>query len=745
MTYSRMTSFVRVAVGQYILAVLMLLGTWPLMAQFNPTDDKISLEEIWLSGLYFPESPNSFRWMADDQFYSEMEPGESISRFSIENEEKVGDLLRFEDLDLKGISTEDIQDYEFGSDENYVVLLANVERIYRQSTRSVVLAVNLSNKEVRLLESGEKVSHPTFSPDGKKLAYVFENNLYVMDFASGASKQITQDGQKNAVINGMADWVYEEEFTFSKAFWWSDSSDYLAYLRFDESAVPEFSMAVYGSLYPENETFKYPKAGEKNAELSVHIYDVASQGTVQADIGQEKDIYVPRLRWISAGELAVMRLNRLQTQVDLLAVDAKNGNSRQLLREESDVYIEISDLHWNFEKWHFLSQSTDFLWMSEQDDFYHIYRYSREGKLLKDLTPGEFEVSSIVAVDEAKDRLYYLSTEDSPTERHLYVMTLNGKKKKRLTKAPGVHEISFSSDLNYYIDSYSNPVEPGVTVLCNYEGKVVKTLVDNQKLKSIMGGLDIQAPTYFDFTTEDGVNLLAWMIKPSDFDESNKYPVLMHVYGGPGSQEVLNEWGSVNYLWHQMLAQKGYVIVCVDNRGTGGRGREFRTATYPNLGHLETIDQVAAAKYFQQQSWVDPDRIGIWGWSYGGFMTSLCLTKGKGLFKMGIAVAPVTNWRFYDTIYTERYLKTPQLNPSGYDDNSPINFAKQLQGKYFLVHGTADDNVHFQNSLEMVDALVNANKQFDSFFYPNKNHGIYGGYTRFHLYTKMTNYVLQNL
>lgn len=740
-----MNPFRRIIAPLLTVAFLSSLFVTPAFAQYNPTDDQISLEELWLSGLYFPDYPNSFRWMQDDQYYSELDAGKGIVRYNIEDEDESEMIVDFSDFDLKGISADAIGEYEFGTDENFLVLQADFESIYRHSSVSSVLAVDRAAKKVILLAEGQKVSHPTFSPDGKKLAYVFENNLYVMDFQTGQTSQVTTDGAKNAIINGMADWVYEEEFSYSKAFWWSPDGAHLAFVRFDESAVPEFTMSMFGDLYPENRTFKYPKAGEKNSDISVHIYQTSTGDTKQADIGPDKDVYVPRLQWISDAELGIMRLNRLQNEVTILGVNPSDGSSRTILQETSDVYIEIADLHWDFEKWHFLKESTDFLWISEESGFYHIYRYTREGELVKDLTPWDFEVTNIVSMDEAGDKIYFQSTEEGSTERQLYSMNFKGKKKKRITMEPGVHSISFSSNGSYFVDSYSNATDPGRTVLKNADGQSIRELVSNDRLRETMDGLDISDIELMTITTEDDVELNSYIIRPSDFDEGKEYPVLMFCYGGPGNQEVLNNWQGINYLWFQMLAQKGYIVFCVDNRGSGGKGREFRTATYPNLGHLETIDQVAAAKWLQGQSWVDGDRIGIWGWSYGGYLTSLCMTKGEGLFKMGIAVAPVTNWRFYDTIYTERYLKTPQLNPEGYDENSPINFAKDLEGAFLLVHGTGDDNVHFQNSMEMVTALVNANKQFDSFFYPNRNHGIYGGYTRYHLFTKMTKFVLDNL
>ncbi|MEM8892243.1 MAG: prolyl oligopeptidase family serine peptidase, partial [Bacteroidota bacterium] len=421
--------------------------------------------------------------------------------------------------------------------------------------------------------------------------------------------------------------------------------------------------------------------------------------------------------------------------------DTEDKKTHTVLTEVSDTYVrEATD-----DKWHFLSEDKGFLWLSEIDGYQHIYHKASDGSAIAQLTKGEFEVEEILGVDEENELIYFLSTEVSPFERHLYSINFKGKKKKKLTDTAGKHSITVSSALNYFVDSYSTQTKPGVTRLVNNKGESLKTLVDNATLEQRLSKLDIKAPEFFSFTTTEDIDLNGWMIKPTSFDPAKKYPVLMFVYGGPRSQEVLNEWGSFNYLWYQMLAQQGYIIACVDGRGTGARGRDFATVTYGELGKYETIDQIEAAKYLGDQAYIDADRIGIWGWSYGGYMTALCMTKGNGIFKSGISVAPVTNWRFYDTIYTERYLKTPQLNPSGYDQNSPINFANQLQGKLLLVHGTGDDNVHVQNSMEMINALVASNKQFDLFFYPNRNHGIYGGYTRYHLYKKMTDFVLENL
>ncbi|MDX1905474.1 MAG: S9 family peptidase [Bacteroidia bacterium] len=720
-----------------------LLLIWSLQVTRAQVAGQIKLESIWLSAEYFPDFPDEFRWMQDDQYYSVLDPGKGIYRYSVANDKQLDAVLDFSKLDLGSIKAEDIETYEFSGDERQVLLKTQVTPIYRHSSTEVCLIADRNSGTVRTLHGGKPVSLATFSPDGSQIAYVFENNLYAQALAGGDAVQVTQDGLRNHIINGAADWVYEEEFALTSAFAWSPDGTKIAFYRFDESQVQEFSMAVYGSLYPVEQRFKYPKAGEANAIVSIHIYDLAARRTVMCDVGPERDQYIPRILWAAAGSLGIMRMNRLQNQVDVLLADPATGATRLLLSESSPTYIrEPADF-----SWYFLADGR-MLWLSERDGYQHVYLYDAAGALIRPVTSGAYEVTDIIGVDEKNERLYYRSTEVSPLERHFYVIGLNGKKKEKLSREAGSHDVTASTQYNYFVETWSNISQPPVTRLCDPAGKVLRVLADNQKLQKKVEALTIAAPAFFDFETPDKVRLNGWMIKPPTFDPARQYPVLMFVYGGPGSQEVMNDWGltsSFNYLWHQMLAQQGYIIVCVDNRGTGGRGRDFRAVTYADLGRYEVEDQLHAARYLQSLPYVDDARIGIWGWSYGGYMTSLCMTKGQGLFKTGIAVAPVTNWRFYDTIYTERYLKTPQLNPDGYDKNSPINYAANLKGNYFLVHGTADDNVHYQNSMEMVDALVKANKQFDTFFYPNKNHGIYGGYTRYHLFNKMTRYILANL
>ncbi len=709
---------------------------------------KIELSEIWLEYKFMPAFPESFNWMKDDRFYSVLEEGK-IQQYSIDARKKdaaadpvatILDIAALKDPD-SGEELE-IESYTFSDDEKKIMLLAESENIYRHSSRERIYVWDKSAEKLFKIHQGEKIMYCTFSPDASKVGYVFENNLWVFDFGASQPSQITSDGKTNMIINGGTDWVYEEEFAFDQAFFWSPDNRKIAYYRFDESRVKEFSMDKYGTLYPEPYKFKYPKAGEDNALVTVHIHDLLQRGTVDVDLGTETDQYIPRIKWTRSAEwLALIRMNRLQNKAEVMLANSESGKSRTIMTEERPTYIsEISD-----NTWHFLENGKEFLWQSERDGWNHIYRFDMSGNLVNQVTKGEWEVTEIAAIDNTFGSLYYMSTASSPVDRHLYRVSFDGSGMKKLTKSPGWHGVNFSSKQNYFLDTWGTIDAAPSTALFSNEGKLELELENNAAFADKLKEYDIVSPEFFEFKTSENIILNGWMMKPSDFDKNRKYPVLMFVYGGPGSQTVKNDYGYFNYIWYQMLVQQGYIVVSVDNRGTGGRGEEFKKVTYANLGKYETIDQIEAAKWLGKLAYVDPARIGIWGWSYGGYMTSLCLTKGQGVFKMGIAVAPVTNWRYYDTIYTERYLRKPQDNAAGYDENSPIHFAKDLQGSYLLIHGMADDNVHFQNSVEWTDALVKANKQFEMFFYPNKNHGIYGGPTRFHLYRKMTGFILENL
>lgn len=735
-----------------LLFTISLFGSHTVIGQ---EAKPITLSNIWVTYDYYPFSPSEFRWMQDDQYYSVLEEGKGIARFSIENEKKVEDLLSFQELDLGEIAASSISSYELSDDEQSILLKANVASVYRRSKRQQVLVARRGKTETFLIHGGEMVRNPSFSPDASKIAYVGDdNNLYYTDLATQQEIQITQDGAPNKIINGHTDWVYEEEFAFVKAYDWSPDGQKIAYLRFDEEAVKQWNMTEYGTLYPEQFQFKYPKAGEDNASVIPLFYDLVKKENREVELDGLEDVYFPRIKWTQDPHtFALLRMNRLQNELEVILADASTGATQIVLQETSETYVKepTDDL------WYFLPDNQGFLWLSESSGYRHLYHYAWDGTLVKTITEGAWEIDEIVGIDEANELIYYTSTEASPLERHLYRVSLTGGKKKRLTKEAGTHNITASTNCTYFVDEYSSLTQVPITRLTDAKGKEIKVLETNQRLARNYERHQLATPSFFNFSytpsyrgqaDDEPIELNGWMIKPADFDENKEYPVLMFVYGGPGSQEVLNAWGSgdpFNFMWFQMLAQQGYIVACVDNRGTGGRGTAFRNVTYADLGKYETIDQIAAAKYLGDLPYVNAERIGIWGWSYGGYMTSLCLTKGNGTFKMGIAVAPVTNWRFYDTIYTERYLKRPQDNPRGYDLNSPINYADQLKGNYLLIHGTGDDNVHFQNTVEWVDALIAADKQFDVFFYPNRNHGIYGGNTRLHLYQKMTNFVMNNL
>lgn len=729
---------------KYLLSVTLagftLAAAQPAFAQKKD----ITLEDIWMKGTFRMNSVYGLNSMEDGTRYTTLESDRNKT-FIVSYEYKTGkatDTLVSSDklVPEGGKIPISIDDYRFSRGENKILIATETEPIYRHSSREDYYIWDRKAKKLTRLSEGGKMMYGTFSPDGSKVAFVRDNNLFVKDLTSNTETQVTKDGEINKIINGAVDWVYEEEFSMSRGFEWSPDGSKIAFYRFDESKVKEFSFAEYGTLYPGEYRYKYPKAGEVNSVVTVHIYDVSAKTIKQVDTGKEADQYIPRIKWtMNPGKLSLIRMNRHQSKLELLIADAATGATTVLLTEEHPAYIEITD------NLTFLKNGTQFIWTSDKDGYNHIYLYGMDGKLAAQLTSGAWDVMEFKGVDEGAKTIYYISSESSPTQRDLYSIRLDGKGKKKLSVSDGTNMADFSNGFKYYINFHSDANTPYYITLHNSSGKLVRVLEENASLKQVMSGFNISKKEFFKFKTSEGVELNGWMIKPSNFDANKKYPVFMTVYGGPGHNTVNNAWGGPDYFWHNMIAQKGYIVVSVDNRGTEARGSAFKKSTYKQLGKLETIDQIEAAKYLGGLSYVDKNRIGIEGWSFGGYLTSLCMTKGADYFRMGIAVAPVTNWRYYDSIYTERYLSLPQENPYGYDDNSPINHVKNLKGKYLLIHGTADDNVHFQNSMEMVTALVKANKQFETFFYPNKNHGIYGGNTRYHLYTMMTNFLIENL
>lgn len=720
-----------------LLCIVALMGVHGITAQ-----KLITLEDIWQYGTFNANSVPGFNFMNDGKHYTRLEQNK-IQQYDLTTGNLVQTIFDAATVANQAGFNGRIQGYRFSNDEKTILLWSEVESIYRHSTREKYFVFNRTNSAFTPVFAEGKVSLGTLNAQADKVAFVFENNLYMRNLQNDEIVQITRDGAVNAIINGGMDWVYEEEFALKRGFEWSSDGQRIAFYRFDESEVKQFTMTLYNNdLYPEYETFKYPKVGERNAIVTIHVYDVATGQTAAMTTGEENDIYIPRIRWTQdPTQLCIFRMNRHQNKLELLLANAATGATRVFFAEENKYYIEepiLDDLT-------FLSDGNRYLFTSERTGWKHLYLGTIDGKKPLQLTTGNWEVSQVYGVDEKRGLVFYQAAEKSPLQRQVYAIGLDGKGKKALAEAPGTNSAQFSSTYDYYVVTHSTINAPASYTVYNLNGQQLRLIEDNSALKAKIKEHQAREVEFFQFKTSENVELNGWMIKPRDFRENRRYPVLMFVYGGPGSQQVTDAWKAANYWWFQMLAQQGYLVACVDNRGTGGRGEAFKKITYLQLGKYETIDQIEAAKWLGTQSYVDKNRIGIFGWSYGGYMSSLCLLKGSDVFKAAIAVAPVTNWKWYDTIYTERFMRTETENPDGYRDNSPVNFAHLLKGNYLLMHGMADDNVHFQHTVEMANALINANKQFDTYFYPNRNHGIYGGYARLHLYKKMTRFLDDNL
>jgi len=723
---------------RYVWLFIALLFATPSFAQ-NGTK-LITLEDLWKDNTFKVKDVPGFNAMADGTHYTRLDKEDKHQYIRVYNLQtgKQERTLFDNGKQQMGGTTINVDEYIFSKDEQKMLLLTESENIYRRSVLHRVYIYDIKSGSLQLLDY-DKVLHATFSPDGQKVAFVKNNNLYYKDLQSGSTVPVTTDGEKNHIVNGNCDWVYEEEFGFTRAYEWAPDGQHIAFYRFDESLVPDYTIAMYNGLYPQQNTYKYPKAGERNSLVEVKLYDLASKKIVNANIGKETDQYIPRIKWTqNASELCIYRLNRHQNRLELLSANATTGKSHIIYEEKNKYYVKIDD------EITFLPDGHSLILRSERNGFEHFYNYDWEKDKMTDLTKGDFDVESLVGIDKEKQVLYYTAAERSPLERNLYVVDWNGKNKHCLTPEKGTHKITPCVGNKFFLDRFSRINKVPVYNLLDADGNIIRTLEDNKELKAKMQEYSLGK---IGFTKIKGVDasLNGWMITPPDFDSTRQYPVLMYQYSGPASQEAADMFPIHDFFWHQMLAEKGYIVVCVDGTGTGYRGEEFRKKTYLQLGKYESDDQIAVAKNLAKLPYVNKDRIGIWGWSYGAFMSSTCLMKGNDIFKMAIAVAPVTNWRYYDNIYTERYMRTPQENEKGYDDNAPEKMVSNLKGKLLLVHGTADDNVHFQNSVMMVDAMIKANKEYDSEYYPNKNHGISGGNTRYHLYRRMTEFILNNL
>jgi dipeptidyl-peptidase-4 len=719
------------------IAIILVLLPALLTAQ-----QQITLDDIWGKYAFSSKSVHGFNVLNNGTSYLEVKENSGVntlSEFDLKTGTKLKDWIKAGEVVFNNQAL-NISTYELSPSEDKILLSENMEMIYRRSAKANYYVYELAAKKVMNLSDKGKQMFPKFSPDGKKIAFVRDNNLYVKNLADGAETTITADGEWNKIKNGWADWVYEEEFSKADYFDWSKDGQFLAYVKFNEARVKEYTLDFYkGDLYPEKYTFKYPKAGEDNSLVSVHVFDMATGKTSMIDIGTETDIYIPRIQFTNdAKRLCIQRLNRLQNKLDYLFADALSGKSNVVLSDESKTYVDITDdLTFVGDK--------GFIISSEMDNYNHLYFYNLSGKLINQITKGPWDVMEFKGFNEKTNQVYYQSTENGAMYRDMYSVDLSGKNKKRLSPKTGYTNFDFTKGYKFYISTYSNAGTPGLYELCSISGEVVKVLEDNKALRDKMATYHLSKKTFFRFKNAEGVELNAWMMKPYNFDSTKKYPVYMYAYNGPGSNQVNDAWGGYDYFWYNLLNQEGYIVVCADGRGTMGRGRIFKHSTYLQLGKLETGDQLDFAKYLGNLSYVDNSRIGFQGWSYGGYMASLMISKGADIIKTAIAVAPVTNWKYYDNIYTERFLRKPSENKSGYEDNSPTNFVKQIKGKFLLIHGSADDNVHMQNSMELAAAMVKENIAFDFMIYPNKNHGIYGGKTRLHIYSKILKFVKENL
>ena len=699
-----------------------------IMAFLGAFGQEITLDKIY-SGQYRGRGISGISSLSDGEHYAVIE-GNAIVKYSYVNTHKIGNIV-----DGK------YYNYEFSNDESKILLLIESLPIYRHSFLGKYQVKDLKSGREVLINGGKLVQEPRFSPDASKVAFVEGNNIFYQDLETGKITQITTDGEKNHILNGVSDWVYEEEFGHSRQYEWTKNSDAIVFVKSDETAVREVNLPIYqGNLYPEEMKFKYPKAGEENSKVSAFMYQLSNKKLSKIDLSAFKGYYIinviPTQKY---DEVVLITSERNQNAMDILKVNTKTGKTTKLFTEIDEKWIDTDKNIIEF------LEDNSFIWASERDGYRHLYWYNENGKLKKQITKGNWEVVEYYGFNPKTKEVFIQTTQNGSINKVISKVNINTGKSLIISEKEGNNIADFSKNYRYFIETSSAVDKPYTYTLKDKDGILIKDLQNNKEQYKRLERDNFVAKEFFTIPNAVGDSMNAWIIKPKNFDKMKKYPVLMYQYSGPGSQSVENSWDNGNALWFNMLAQKGYLVVCVDGRGTGFRGAKYKKATYKNLGKYEIEDQITAAKWLGNQPYVDANRIGIFGWSFGGYMTSLALTKGADTFKLGIAVAPVTNWRYYDSIYTERFMGTPQENPSGYDDNSPTNFAHLLKGKLYIIHGTADDNVHFQNAMEFSEALIQHKKQFDFMAYPDKNHGIYGGNTRQHLYELLTNYILKNL
>jgi len=720
---------------KYFILLVILTITKISFAQKN-----ITIEDIFKKNKFKTEYFPGLKWLQDGQHYTNIietkDSAFAIIKYNVITNKAVDTLLHTKHNKINFT----IENYTFSDDESKIILETASERIYRRSAVHHVFVYDLNKKINSPIANHLKIAHATFSPDSKKIAYTRENNFYYTNLDTYEEYKITTDGKIENKINGSTDWVYEEEFEFAKAFFWSPNSAEIAYYSFDESEVKMYNLQKWGGLYPQDYEYKYPKAGEKNSIVQIFNFNLEERKITQLTQGTENE-YTPRIAWTSNNDsLAIMFMNRHQNEMEIRHYHIRTSKFNIAYKEISNTYIEVPEIE------HYLANNKGFFITSEKDGFRHIYLVAKNRKQGKQITKGNYEVEEILSIDEAKKKIYYISNQEKSTEKHFYVINFDGKGLKKLSIESGCHDIEISPNNQFYISTFSSFTTPPKVRLYNLKtNEIIDTLEENTHLVNTLKEHKINPFLFHEFSSPSKFSLNSWMIFPANFDSTKKYPVINYVYGGPGHQNVLNHWMGSYFLWFQLLANEGYIVMSVDNRGTGGKGADFKKCTYKKLGLIESEDQILVANYLKTLKLIDANRIGIWGWSFGGYLSTLSTLRSNGLYKATIAVAPVSDWRFYDNIYTERYMQTPEENPEGYHNTATPTYAKDLKNNYLLVHGTGDDNVHVQHSIALQDALIKEGKQFNTFYYPNRTHGISGGNTRYHLFKMMTEFWLKNL
>ena len=724
----------------------VLCATLLFAASAMLAGERLDLKAV-AGGDFVGEALTRVEPMADGETYAQIsKDGKQVVKYSFKTGKQVGVI--FDANVVRGANIGSIDGYVMSPDGRRMLIQTHTKRIYRRSFTAEYYIYTLGNSSVVPLSDGGPQQTPIFSPDGNQIAFVRDNNIFLVKLLyDNAESQVTKDGKRNEVINGIPDWVNEEEFATNSSMVFTADSKQICWIRYDESAVKEYSMQMFkGSTpsmdeyadYPGFYSYKYPMAGGENSKVAVYSYDIKSRQTRKMQLPLDADGYIPRIKMTSdPTKVAIFTLNRHQDNLSIYMANPLSTVCQLVIQDKVDKYfkeeamanIKITDRH--------------ILMPSDRDGYMHLYLYTLGGQLKRRVTRGNYEVTDVYGYDEATGDVYYAANELGPQDKQVYVAHQNGKT-ERLTAREGYNSATFSAGYKYFINTWSDINTPVVYTLNNNSGKVLSTLVDNKGLKEKLAAYDLGTRELFSFTTSEGVKLNGWMVKPAGFDASRRYPVIMYQYGGPGNQQVLNSWNigmcGQGALLEQYMAQQGYIVVCVDGRGTGGRGAEFEKCTYLRLGELEAKDQVETALWLGSQPYVDKNRIGIWGWSYGGWNTLMSMSEGRPVFRAGVAVAPPTSWRYYDTVYSERYMRTPKENPSGYDEVNPMARVDKLSGALLICHGLADDNVHFQNTAEYTEALVQADKDFKENIYTNRNHSIYGGNTRNHLFRQIVNF-----